>query len=124
MGGWLAFIGAAFLRASNRQIQEGEDTCHPGHTASLAALGVFILWLGWFGFNPGSTLGLGDPDLVAHIFMTTNGAAAAGGIATLIYLDPLRKTHLQHDPQWCAGGTGRHHRRLTWSPPAGRSSSD
>jgi Amt family ammonium transporter len=55
----------------------------PGHSLTLAALGVFILWVGWFGFNPGSTLGLSNPSLVASIFVTTNGAAAAGGIATL-----------------------------------------
>ena len=45
---------------------------------------IALLWLGWFGFNPGSTLGFGDAELVAHIFVTTNGAAAAGAIATLI----------------------------------------
>ena len=47
-------------------------------------MGVFILWLGWFGFNPGSTLSLSNPSLVANIFVTTNAAAAAGGVATLI----------------------------------------
>ena len=84
MGGWLAFIGAAFLGPRIGKYKKGKVHAIPGHSLTLAALGVFILWLGWFGFNPGSTLGLGDPDLVAHIFLTTNGAAAAGGIATLI----------------------------------------
>lgn len=84
MGGWLAFIGAAFLGPRIGKYKKGKVYAIPGHSLTLAALGVFILWLGWFGFNPGSTLGLSDPDLVAHIFMTTNGAAAAGGIATLI----------------------------------------
>lgn len=84
MGGWLAFIGAAFLGPRIGKYKKGKIHAIPGHSLTLAALGVFILWLGWFGFNPGSTLGLGDPDLVAHIFLTTNGAAAAGGIATLI----------------------------------------
>jgi Amt family ammonium transporter len=84
MGGWLAFIGAAFLGPRIGKYKKGKVHAIPGHSLTLAALGVFILWLGWFGFNPGSTLGLSDPDLVAHIFMTTNGAAAAGGIATLI----------------------------------------
>jgi len=84
MGGWLAFIGAAMLGPRIGKYKKGKVNAIPGHSLTLAALGVFILWLGWFGFNPGSTLGLSDPDLVAHIFVTTNGAAAAGGIATLI----------------------------------------
>jgi len=84
MGGWLAFIGAAFLGPRIGKYKKGKVNAIPGHSLTLAALGVFILWLGWFGFNPGSTLGLADPDLVAHIFVTTNGAAAAGGIATLL----------------------------------------
>jgi Amt family ammonium transporter len=45
---------------------------------------VFILWLGWFGFNPGSTMGLGDGALVSHVFITTNMAAAAGAILAMI----------------------------------------
>ncbi len=84
MGGWLAFIGAAMLGPRIGKYKKGKVNAIPGHSLTLAALGVFILWLGWFGFNPGSTLGLSDPDLVAHIFVTTNGAAAAGGIATLL----------------------------------------
>jgi Amt family ammonium transporter len=52
---------------------------------TFAALGVFILWLGWFGFNPGSTMGIvSDPGLVAHIVVTTNLAAAAGGILAML----------------------------------------
>lgn len=84
MGGWLALIGAAFLGPRIGKYKKGKVNAIPGHSLTLAALGVFILWLGWFGFNPGSSLGLSDPDLVANIFVTTNGAAAAGGIATLI----------------------------------------
>ena len=57
----------------------------PGHNMTIAALGVFILWLGWFGFNPGSTMGIvSDPGLVAHIFLTTNLAAAAGAVVALM----------------------------------------
>ncbi len=84
MGGWLAFIGAVFLGPRIGKYKKGKVNAIPGHSLTLAALGVFILWLGWFGFNPGSTLGFSDPDLVARIFVTTNGAAAAGGIATLL----------------------------------------
>ena len=84
MGGWLAFIGAAFLGPRIGKYKKGKVNAIPGHSLTLAALGVFILWLGWFGFNPGSTLSFSDPELVARIFVTTNGAAAAGGIATLL----------------------------------------
>jgi len=83
VGGWIALIGAAFLGPRRGKYKNGKAMAIPGHSLTLAALGVFILWVGWFGFNPGSTLGLSNPDLVANIFVTTNGAAAAGGIATL-----------------------------------------
>jgi Amt family ammonium transporter len=83
VGGWIALIGAAFLGPRRGKYKNGKAMAIPGHSLTLAALGVFILWVGWFGFNPGSTLSLSNPDLVANIFVTTNGAAAAGGIATL-----------------------------------------
>lgn len=84
LGGWLALAGAIVLGPRLGKYKNGKVNAIPGHSITLAALGVFILWLGWFGFNPGSTLGLGDPELVAHIFVTTNAAAAAGAVATLI----------------------------------------
>lgn len=83
VGGWLALVGAWVLGPRIGKYSKGKVNAIPGHSLTLGALGVFILWLGWFGFNPGSTVGLGDPSLVAHIFMTTNAAAAAGAIATL-----------------------------------------
>lgn len=84
VGGWLALAGAIVLGPRLGKYKNGKINAIPGHSITLAVLGVFILWLGWFGFNPGSTLGFGDAELVAHIFVTTNGAAAAGAIATLI----------------------------------------
>lgn len=83
VGGWLALAGALVLGPRLGKYKNGKINAIPGHSITLAALGVFILWLGWFGFNPGSTLGLGDVDLVANIFVTTNAAAAAGAVATL-----------------------------------------
>lgn len=60
----------------------------PGHNLALCALGVFILWMGWFGFNPGSTVaaeGEVNAMSIAHIMLTTNMAAAVGGIVALLY---------------------------------------
>ncbi len=84
VGGWLALAGALVLGPRIGKYKNGKINAIPGHSITLAALGVFILWLGWFGFNPGSTLGLGDANLVARIFVTTNASAASGAVATLI----------------------------------------
>lgn len=84
LGGWLALAGAAVLGPRIGKYKNGKTNAIPGHSITLAALGVFILWLGWFGFNPGSTVSFANAELVAHIFVTTNGAAAAGAVATLI----------------------------------------
>lgn len=84
VGGWLALTGAWILGPRIGKYKNGKPVAIPGHSITLGALGVFILWIGWFGFNPGSTLSLSNPELVANIFVTTNAAAAAGGIATLI----------------------------------------
>ena len=60
---------------------DGSSNPIPGHSIPLASLGVFILWFGWFGFNPGSTMGAVID--IAHIAATTNIAAAAGAIAAM-----------------------------------------
>ena len=68
--------------------KDGKSRAIPGHNLTLAALGVFILWLGWFGFNPCSTVAIADEASAisaSHVFVTTNMAAAVGGIAALIY---------------------------------------
>ncbi|MGO4271679.1 ammonium transporter, partial [Paenibacillus sp. TAF58] len=56
----------------------------PGHNQVLSVLGVIILWIGWFGFNPGSTLSAMGDGFFGYIALTTNMAAAAGGVAALI----------------------------------------
>ncbi|MFI3238994.1 MAG: ammonium transporter [Bacteroidales bacterium] len=85
LGGWCALIGAWMVGPRIGKYRKGKVCPIPGHNLSMAALGVFLLWFGWFGFNPGSTLGaVGQADAIAHIFMTTNLAAAMGGVTTLI----------------------------------------
>lgn len=82
VGGWAALMGAAFLGPRIGKYQDGQPSALPGHNMSIATLGCLILWIGWFGFNPGSTMAA-VPD-IAHIALTTNLAAAAGGIAATI----------------------------------------
>ena len=87
VGGVLALIGAIALGPRlGKYGKDKKSRAIPGHNLALAALGVFILWLGWFGFNPGSQLAAsGEVNRVAisHVFLTTNLAAAAGGAATM-----------------------------------------
>ena len=82
-GGWVALAGAVVLGPRlGKYGADGKPRPIPGHNLPMAALGVFILWLGWFGFNAGSTMAA---DLsIAHIAATTNIAAASGAIAAMI----------------------------------------
>lgn len=83
VGGWLALAGAVMLGPRiGKYNADGSSNAIPGHNIPLATLGVFILWLGWFGFNPGSTMAA-VPD-IAQIAVTTNLAAAAGAIAAML----------------------------------------
>ena len=83
VGGWAALMGAAFLGPRLGRYQDGQVAALPGHNMSIATLGCLILWLGWFGFNPGSTMAA-DPNAIAHIAITTNTAGAFGGIAATV----------------------------------------
>ncbi|MBN1140404.1 MAG: ammonium transporter, partial [Deltaproteobacteria bacterium] len=83
VGGWLALAGAIVVGP-----RLGKFTAHgvkpiPGHSMPLAALGVFLLWFGWYGFNPGSTT-TGDGS-IALIAVTTTLAAAAGSVSAMIF---------------------------------------
>ena len=83
-GGWLALTGAIVLGPRlGKYDAEGNPRPIAGHNLPLAALGVFILWLGWFGFNPGSQMGA-DAAAISSIAITTNLAAAAGAILAMI----------------------------------------
>ncbi|MBD3883120.1 ammonium transporter [Phormidium tenue FACHB-886] len=85
VGGWAALMGAAFLGPRlGKYNADGAINAIPGHNMSIATLGCLILWLGWFGFNPGSTMSVGNGVAIAHIAVTTNTAAAFGGIAATI----------------------------------------
>lgn len=87
VGGWIALVGAAILGPRiGKYGKYGKSKAIPGHNLTIAALGVFILWFGWFGFNPGSRLAASsveDQISISLVFLNTNLAACAGGFATL-----------------------------------------
>ncbi|NJP04905.1 MAG: ammonium transporter [Chloroflexaceae bacterium] len=88
VGGWCALIGAMLLGPRiGRFDKEGRVQSIPPHSMPLMTLGVFILWLGWFGFNPGSQLAAataGDANAIALVAANTNIAAAAGALSAMI----------------------------------------
>ncbi len=84
VGGWAALMGAMVIGPRiGKYGKDGRVNSIPGHSLTLGALGVFILWFGWFGFNPGSTLAA-TPD-IARIAMTTNLSAACAAIVAMIF---------------------------------------
>jgi Amt family ammonium transporter len=84
VGGWAALVGAAMLGPRiGKYNKDGKVLPIPGHSIALGTIGVFVLWFGWFGFNPGSTMAA-DPGAIARIAVTTNTAAAGGAIAASI----------------------------------------
>lgn len=94
-GASAALSGVLFLGArKGKYTKDGKINGIPGANLPLAALGTFILWMGWFGFNGGSTLKLGGMEVaneVANVFLNTNAAAAGGAVAALIVAQILFK---------------------------------
>jgi Amt family ammonium transporter len=74
VGGWAALAGILVLGPRIGKFKDGRAQALPGHSMTSGVIGCFVLWLGWFGFNPGSTM-MADPGPIAHIFLTTNTAA-------------------------------------------------
>lgn len=85
VGGWAALAAVLVLGPRiGKYKKDGTVNVITGHSMPLAALGAFILWFGWFGFNPGSALN-GLDGSIAHIVVTTNLAAAAGGLLSALF---------------------------------------
>lgn len=87
VGGWAALVAACLVGPRIGKYTNGKSNAIPGHNMMYGALGVFILWLGWFGFNPGSELAISGASAnhVANIVITTNLAAAAGAVVALFF---------------------------------------
>lgn len=79
VGGWAALAGIILLGPRKGKFSKGKTNDLPGSNVSLAVIGVFLLWLGWFGFNGGSVLS-GDPASTSFVLLTTSLAACAGGL--------------------------------------------
>ncbi len=85
VGGMSALVGAWMLGARfGRFSADGASNVIAGHNMPLVGIGVFILWFGWFGFNAGSTLGFGDPQLVARVALNTTLAPSTAAIAAML----------------------------------------
>lgn len=83
VGGWISLAGALLIGPRiGKYTPDGKSRAIPGHNLPLVALGVFILWFGWFGFNPGSTTAAQSN--IALIAVTTNLAACMGGVVAMI----------------------------------------
>lgn len=85
VGGCAALVGTIILGPRHGKFNpDGSANAMAAHNIPIASLGVFILWFGWFGFNAGSTLAVGDGLLIARVAINTNLAAALGGIAAML----------------------------------------
>ena len=104
VGGWAALAGVLLLGPRFGKYSNGKINPIPGHNLSLATLGTFVLWFGWFGFNPGSTM-MADPMAISHVAVTTNTAAAAAIMSsTLISWILLGKPDLGMTLNGCLAG--------------------
>ena len=86
VGAWVGLAGAAILGPRIGKYVDGKAKAIPGHNLAFGALGVFILWFGWFGFNPGSELAAteGSTSAIARVALTTNLAAAGGAVTAML----------------------------------------
>jgi Amt family ammonium transporter len=104
VGGWAGLAGIIMIGPRLGRYKNGRANAVPGHSMQMATLGTLILWLGWFGFNPGSTMAA-DANAIAHIAMTTNLAGAVGAIsATIVAWRTLGKPDITMTLNGCLAG--------------------
>ncbi len=86
LGGTAALVGTMMLGPRIGKFnKDGSANAIEGHSMPLASLGALLLWFAWFGFNPGSTLSVGDGSAIAHVAITTNLAAVSGGLVAMFF---------------------------------------
>ncbi|MBT4013090.1 MAG: ammonium transporter [Planctomycetaceae bacterium] len=88
VGGFAGLAGAIVLGPRIGRFVQGKSNALPGHNIAFAAIGVFLLWIGWYGFNPGSQLtysGVGNAEATTYIALTTTLAAAAGAVCAMFF---------------------------------------
>lgn len=104
VGGWAALAGVIVLGPRIGKYSNGKINPIPGHNMTSATIGVMVLWLGWFGFNPGSTMAA-DPEAISRIILTTNSAAIAGIlVSTIVAWIVLGKPDLSMTINGCLAG--------------------
>jgi len=104
VGGWAALAGVIVLGPRIGKYRDGKVFPIPGHNMTSATIGVMVLWLGWFGFNPGSTMAA-DPEAISRIALTTNSAAIAGIlVSTAVAWIVLGKPDLSMTINGCLAG--------------------
>ncbi|MEJ2507515.1 MAG: ammonium transporter, partial [Ignavibacteriaceae bacterium] len=104
VGGWAALAGVIILGPRIGKFRDSKIFPIPGHNMTSATLGALVLWLGWFGFNPGSTMAA-DPESIARICITTNSAAIAGILSsTAVAWIVLGKPDLSMTINGCLAG--------------------
>ena len=110
VGGWAALAGIIVLGPRiGKYSKDGKALPIPGHSMTLATLGVFVLWFGWFGFNPGSTMAA-DAGAIGRIAVATNTAASGGGDFGFDYgVAASGQARSDHDSQRRIGGIGGDH---------------
>jgi len=120
VGGWAGLAGIIAIGPRlGRYGKDGSVKAVPGHSMHMATLGTLILWLGWFGFNPGSTMAA-DANAIAHIAMTTNLAGAVGAIAaTATAWFMIGKPDITMTLNGCLAGLVAVTAGCAWVTPAG-----
>lgn len=105
VGGWAALAGIIVLGPRLGKFRDGKVCPIPGHSMTSAALGVLILWLGWFGFNPGSTMAAMDGKAISYVLVNTNMGAVFGTLgATITAWILMKKPDLSMILNGCLAG--------------------
>src|SRR5260221_10524134 len=121
IGGFISLAGAIALGPRiGRKFKRDGGGMPPGHDIAIAAVGGVILWFGWYGFNPGSTLSAMDFEGIGRVATNTTLAASAAGLGGVLWVYPkTKKWDLGISGNGCLGGLCAVHCRCYWGWPSG-----